>query len=191
MNRQLLSASGTTRQAKQRRRQKGFSLLELLVAVTVFALVSAGAYTSLNQLARAQGQIDQRAQALDALQWTVQQLDRDIRQTLADPDNLLDNRQLGLLVLPAARRPDEMSDGPMTVFWSNAGDDGVQRHSNNRRRSQSGLRLAELRYVDRDGSYLPRWTPTPQNPLPQAVEYRLDSEVFGSIRRLVEFPGAR
>ncbi len=62
--------------------QRGFTLLELLVALSIFALLSAMAYGGLNTVMRSQQITTEQAERLTQLQKTFFWLDRDITQAI-------------------------------------------------------------------------------------------------------------
>jgi len=62
------------------RAQRGFTLLELLVAVGVFAVMSVMAYGGLKSVLDSRKQTDAQAQRLAAVQLTFTRLERDIEQ---------------------------------------------------------------------------------------------------------------
>ncbi len=64
------------------RRQRGFTLLELLVSLSIYALLSAMAYGGLNTVMRAQQATTAQAERLAALQKTFFWLGRDITQAI-------------------------------------------------------------------------------------------------------------
>lgn len=68
----------TSRKSKQ----AGFTLLELLVALGIFALLAAMAYGGLNAVMKAKAVTDQHAARLSQLQMTFLWLGRDIEQTV-------------------------------------------------------------------------------------------------------------
>src|SRR3546814_17201668 len=63
----------------------GFSLLEVLVALAIFAVVAALAWGGLDTLARARHTLDAERERLGELQLTIAQLERDLRQAVARP----------------------------------------------------------------------------------------------------------
>jgi len=63
----------------------GFTLLELLVALTVFAVISVMAYSGLNTVITARLQIKQQAEQLANLQQIFIKLGRDIEQIVQRP----------------------------------------------------------------------------------------------------------
>ena len=67
---------------KMKSRQSGFTLLELLVSVGIFALMAAMAYGGLNNLLKNRQITDERAVRLTQLQTSFLWLGRDIEQTI-------------------------------------------------------------------------------------------------------------
>lgn len=62
---------------------RGFTLLELLVALSIFALVGVAAYNGLYAVLNARADTDRQAQRLAELQTALMLVGRDIEQTLA------------------------------------------------------------------------------------------------------------
>jgi general secretion pathway protein J len=71
------------------RRARGFSLLELLVALAVFAALAAAAYGGLASIARTRAALAQQQDRFAAVTRAVSALERDLRQAIARP--VLDN----------------------------------------------------------------------------------------------------
>jgi general secretion pathway protein J len=68
-----------------RRRSAGFTLLELLVSLAIFALLATMAYTALNTVLNARKEVDQRAARLAELQTAFMVMERDIEEAVARP----------------------------------------------------------------------------------------------------------
>lgn len=68
-----------------RHNTRGFTLLELLVALAIFALLAAIAYGGLQRVLATRAQTDRAAQRLQALQNAWMLMQRDIEQTVARP----------------------------------------------------------------------------------------------------------
>ena len=60
----------------------GFTLLELLVALTIFAIVAVLAYGGLNQILKADAQLRAQQARLAAVQWVFSQMSQDFSQHL-------------------------------------------------------------------------------------------------------------
>ncbi|SKA83910.1 type II secretion system protein J [Thiothrix eikelboomii] len=99
--------------SKHRRgKTQGFTLVELLVALFVFSLISGFAYTSINTMVKAGDAIEAEMTALASLQRAIQSLERDLRQkvvpvvatTETESINLsADNTQLSLKLVPSSQ----------------------------------------------------------------------------------------
>ena len=67
------------------RRAGGFSLIELLVALAVFAALAAAAYGGLAEIARARGALAERQDRFAAMTRAVSTVERDLRQAVSRP----------------------------------------------------------------------------------------------------------
>lgn len=189
---------------------KGFTLVEMLVAIAIFALASALAYGGLDGLMRARGQLDATQARLARVQLAVGLLERDLRSVAPRPvrdgygethaalegaGDRLEVTRGGLsnaLDLPRAeleRAAWRVADGTLqrrrwAVLDRTAGsqpmDDDLL----------DDVASVRFEYVDAQGRELPQWPP-PQGsvePLPRAVIATLDIEGFGDVRRVFELP---
>jgi general secretion pathway protein J len=68
-----------------RRRSAGFTLLELLVSLAIFALLATMAYSALNTVLNARKEVEQRAARLTELQTAFMVMERDIEEAVARP----------------------------------------------------------------------------------------------------------
>lgn len=189
---------------------RGFTLVEMLVAVAIFAVASALAYGGLSTLVAARAQIDAGNERLGRLQFAIGLIERDIR-SIADRavrENQGSDRpaldgqasqieltrfghanSLGLVRAELERVGYALVDGELlrrryAVLDRAPGtrpDDTVLLEDIDR---------FELRYRARDGRELRQWPPPRDEvtALPRAVEVRIASAQFGEIRRLLELP---
>lgn len=67
------------------RKQSGFTLFELLVAVTIFGIVSAMAYSGLMQVMNARDHVGKVEKRLAAIQITFLHIERDLQHVVARP----------------------------------------------------------------------------------------------------------
>ena len=185
-----------------RPQEAGFTLVELLVALFIFGLLSAAGVALLSFSVRAQDAADTRLDALSALRRANALIGAD----LAQATSRISRDEAGA-VRPAF---DGAADSLMLVRrgWENF--DGAPRASLQKveyrlvgdrleRRGYfhvdgapplesvtllSGVRRMGLRYRDASGAWRERWDPTRITDLPRAVELVADSESQGTVRQL-------
>lgn len=191
-------------------RTRGFTLVEMLVAVAIFAVASALAYGGLTTLVNARAQIDAGNARLGQLQFAIGLIERDIR-SIADRgvrENYGSDRpaldgqasqfeltrfghanSLGLARAELERVGYQLVEGELlrhryAVLDRAPGtlpDDTVL---------LEGIQRFELRYRAADGRELRQWPPPRDTgqALPRAIEVRIAGEEIGEIRRLLELP---
>lgn len=196
------------------RRQAGFTLLELLVALSIFALLAAMAYGGLNTVLKTRRATDAQAERLTRLQQTffwlerdiVQAIDRPVRDEFGDPQPAMIGVTLGDLRLQLTRngwrnpigRPRSdlqrvawglQDDRLMRYYWSVL--DRAQDSKPLATEMLDGVDRLELRFLDQAGKWGEVWPAvnrgvTSSDPLPRAVEVTLETEREGRITRLFE-----
>jgi len=183
----------------------GFTLIEVLVAVLVFALLAGIAYSSLDRLAAVSAALDERSTRLGRVQRAVAALEADLGQivgrlgrdaagrvlpSLAGAGDALLARRAGRenpAALPRSTLQQfrwALVDGGLErVAWSEVlADPGTAPSSRVRFEGVTGL---ALRYLDATGSWHDQWPGArPPEQLPRAIELQLETEHFGRIRRL-------
>jgi len=191
-----------------RRMAAGFTLLELLVALAIFAVVAVLAWGGLDAVARTQRGLERAGSALTQLQQAIGHFERDMRQAVPRPIRT-ESDQVEPALIGSADRLD-------LSLWRSAASEshataGVQRASwrcrdGQLQRSQWGaldrtgatplretveltkLAHCQFRYVAADGTRSDRWPmpgPSPQS-LPGGVELSFGIAGQGEFRRLVE-----
>lgn len=197
----------------------GFTLVELLVALAIFAILSVLAYGGYNNSVKQNAIARANMARLEALQTTVRLLTQDFEQLAPRPvrDVIGDSRLPALLA-------DQRAENLFALTrsgWSNpAGlprptlqrvsyvlEDGKLRRehfmvldatlSNEpvRRELLDRVKSVAVRFMDGQRQWQEQWPPLNAPPAtvarsrPLAVEIRLDLEDFGEITRLVEVGG--
>lgn len=199
---------------------RGFTLVEVLVAIFIFAIVSAIAMGGYNELVKQSDIVDRGAARTRAIQSTMQRMNLDF--TSLEPRPV--RQPLGDGLVPALRA-DEKSTEELVEFthsgWSNPA--GVPRSTLQRvayriedkklireywlaldrtmsSQPESAVMLEDvksvkLRFMDANRTWHDQWPPLGYSPAdapwvrPIAVEFTLDLEDWGELKRLVEVSG--
>lgn len=207
--------SGRTPIANVQSRLSGFSLIELLVALAVFATMAALAYGGLDSVARTRAQLSREQAQFHALLRGVGLLERDLRQAAARP--VRDN--YGQTVPAFAGTPDHIEltrvgfanpqseprsnlervvyaiDGKSLRRGAYAVLDRAPGSTANVMTLRDNVELFRLRYLDGANRWSDTWPPlaaagtdpgAAAAELPRAVEFRIGTKDAGEISRLVE-----
>jgi general secretion pathway protein J len=191
-------------------RTRGFSLIELLVALVIFATMAAIAYAGLGSITRARAALDEREGLYEALGRTLALIERDLRAVAVRPTRNSDGAMLPALFGQSDAL--ELSVfGPGRRLGADLGlverigylrnEDGVQRlrwpvldrtpsTQPDRRVLLPAVERLRWRYLASDGRWHDRW-PLPGSPpesLPVAIECTFLHPSLGEIRRLIELP---
>jgi general secretion pathway protein J len=197
-------------------RQKAFTLIEVLVAMAIFAILSALAYGTLSQTLLSAEILSDRMDRLQALQRTMRMLTDDLHQLSPRPvrDELGDNFGPALSTGFQSGFAIELTrsgwNNPMVLPRSTMQraayrieeDELVRYHWNVLDRTLSNepvsvvlldrVESLQFRFFQGDGEYIDQWPPLSQDGpanmrlRPRAVEIVLRLEGEGEITRLVE-----
>lgn len=204
---------------RARAHARGFTLLELMIAIAIFALLSLGTYRMLESVLRSDEATRAQEQALRELARAFWTLERDLAQISPRPirDAYGDERGAFLGELEAEdgsaafeltrsgwRNPTGLPRSQLQrVRWRLAGtslervywvvlDQAVDSQPRVQR-VLDGVIALELRFLDKDGVWQSQWPPDPeQQPrrLPQALELKLQHRRYGELTRLLRLPDA-
>lgn len=196
---------------------RGFTLLELIVVVLVFGVMSAMAYGGLNSVMRTRAAVERSMARTAELQKAYLRLRNDFQNLALRParDNfgdampaLMGSADAGLeLTRGGWRNPLYLQRSTLERVVYRLDDDRLERASYrvlDRAQDSEPVRLSLLedveelrwRYLDRRREWQPQWPaqnqtglPDPEEPLPLAVEVTLVTKDLGELRFLFK-PGA-
>ena len=186
--------------------QRGFTLVEVLIAVSVFAILAGSVYLALSSLADAAFVHRERSEELAELQLTLARLEADLRQLTSRPIRTEDGGLKPALVgehdrFEATRagwgNPQGQRRSQLQRFaWRIVGEELVRgtwpvtdRASAANAQDEPALaavRELRIEYRGHDGRWLEQWPAEASvQVLPAALRYRLESARFGRIERVV------
>lgn len=195
----------------------GFTLLELIVALAVFAVLSVMAYGGLSSVLDLSGATERRAERLGRVLFAVTLLERDLEQAVdraprkelgagAVPALFSDSVDGVLFTLTRAGFPNPLAEprGDLLRVSYRFADQALERTTwqvldppSGSQASHSGelldgLEAVSVRFLDHGGNWQDRWPPLgpdQEDPgLPRAVELELELENWGTLRRLLALP---
>lgn len=200
-----------------KRSMGGFTLLELLIAIAIFALLGLATYRMLDSVLKTDASTRAHELQLRELVRGMAAFERDILQVTPRPvrDPFGDERPALLgedvdgvaLELSRAgwRNPlGQLRPTVQRVRWELSGEKWQRRYWKVLDQSQDsqpqiqqvldGVTRMELRYLDSEGNWLNSWPPTDsgreeqQAELPRALELVLEHRRYGELRRVLRLP---
>lgn len=193
-------------------REAGFTLIEMLIALLIFGMITAAGVTLLTLTVRTQEASERVLDSLGALRRTGALLNADM--ALAAPRIHRNGDGQAVPAFTGGNGGDALLMAFVRRGWEDesAFRSSLQRVEYRLREGRlerwrydavdgagqptampllEGVRRVQLRYRDRDGNWRDRWDPTEPSRLPAAVEIVSDSEGQGEVRQLFLVGGGR
>ena len=199
-------------------KRNGFTLIELMVAVFLLAIIGTSGFTMLQQITSARARIEQQSDRLTELQRTFYWLAEDITQVIDRPvrssvDSELPAFQFNLQgaslfdftragwanpaadILPARSSLQRVSyvledDRLLRSYWYHL--DSMDEAPTKRRQLLTGVEELTVRFMDPSGEWQDTWPPlnVEEDPgLPRALEFTFLLSDLGPVVRVFGLPG--
>lgn len=194
---------------------RGFTLVEMLVALTIFALMSVLAYRGLDAVLETRAHLADDNRRWRDIALTLAQLEQDLGMAVNRPVRDAGGIELPALVgdsQPVGTEAVQLGVSRMGAAWQPGVPADVQRRGYRLKGGTleqlawpvldraphtvpevhallDGVRRFELRYLDRSGNWQPRWPLAGvAMPLPAAVEVVIELDRGGSVTRVFALP---
>lgn len=196
------------------RRARGFTLIEILVAVVVLAIMAVTAYTGLDALIRTREHDQQAMKGFKQLQLAMVTMTRDLEQAVARPIRHASgdvaagmigaNKNVPELVFTRSGRPNPLQeprsgveriaygiDGGDLVRYSYPILDRTVEPTPERRVLLKHVTSLQVSFMDQFGQVSPTWPPLNTEPHkydridPVAITITVDTKRWGTIKRII------
>ncbi|HEV2817323.1 MAG TPA: type II secretion system minor pseudopilin GspJ [Allosphingosinicella sp.] len=183
--------------------RRGFTLVEMLIALTIFGMLTAAGVALLTLTVRTQQTSERLLGEVGALRRLGALMTADLGQAAARPSRDRDGRPRpafagAALTLALVRRGGE--EGALQRVEYRLDGDRLERLAYDRVDGESravamplldDVRQLRLRYRDREGAWRDAWDPSDANLLPRAVELVSRDDAHGTVRQLFLVGGGR
>jgi len=181
--------------------QRGFTLLELLLALALFALLAVACWRLFDVLMRTEATASKHAQELRSLQRTLAILERDVRHGVFASNNAANGYGVSLRgahlqwLRAGERNPLDLPRSGLRLLDYRLEQDGLWRNSreleqghSHSQRLLAGVTKVSWRLFHRELGWQAEWpVSTDSRAAPQALEVVLSTERWQDLRRVILF----
>jgi general secretion pathway protein J len=187
----------------------GFTLVELLVALAVFATMAALAYGGLNSIAKTRGELARQEDRFRDLSRAVDMLNRDLGESVARPVRGSNGQQLPAIIGTSGQieitrlgfanpQAEPRSNLERVMYELDANTMKRGRYAVLDRVPDTAPTITDLnfavddfrlRYLNADGKWLDAWPPqdaTDPTVLPRAVQWTIQTRDYGELQGVAE-----
>ncbi|WP_448502666.1 type II secretion system protein GspJ [Sphingomonas sp.] len=165
-------------------RSQGFTLIELMISLGLFALIAVAGLALVDSILGVQSRTATRLDALGSVQRASFVVASDLEQVAAG-DMESDGASLSF-----TRVAPGLGGAPVPVRYSASGGVVLRQLGGAPQRLLEGAGGLRFRFINADGNWVDRWPVAAEEtpPWPRAVEMRADIEGRGEWRRVVTLP---
>jgi general secretion pathway protein J len=191
----------------------GFTLIEVVVALAVFAIVGITAFSGLNAILKWQIDLEIRSDQIKSIQLTLKYLERDINRAIARPIRdqygdtqpafSSDGESIMSLTYSGWRNPAGLLRSHLQRVAYEVNEKQFKRHSWNRldgaisEDAREAVLLEEvenleIEFLNQNNTWVDRWPPINSDStsigLPRAVQISFEAQPIGKITRIITVP---
>lgn len=191
----------------------GFTLIEVVVALAVFAIVGITAFSGLNAVLKWQTDLEIRSDQIKSIQLTLKYLERDVNRAIARPIRdqygdtqpafSSDGESIMSLTYSGWRNPAGLLRSNLQRVAYEVSEKQFKRHSWNRLDGAISedarevvlleeIKELEIEFLNQNNTWVDRWPPINSSPtsigLPRAVLISFEAAPIGKITRIITVP---